>query len=499
MTKTPDVNFVLFGGTGDLAIRKIVPALFSAFCHGELPSRFLLVGAAREALDHDAYRQRAQKSIEDALQSLDAAQRAQLPKFLAAVRYQRADARETEGFAALGRLMAEGAPAEGRGHRVDVLFLAIGPNLFVPVIKQMAAAGLIHTETRVVLEKPLGHDAQSAIEINAACRAFLAEHQLYRIDHYLGKETVQNLLALRFGNAFLEPLWNRKNIQDVQISIAETVGVEKRGDFYDRTGALRDIVQNHALQLLCITAMEPPASASADAIRDEKLKVLRSLRRIRAEDAPEHTVRGQYRAGAIKGTAVPGYLDEQGVPANSRTETYAAVRTEIDNWRWAGVPFLLRTGKRMAERRAEIVLNFRPVPHSIFGESLRNVIANRLVITLQPEEGVRLYMKAKQPGKGMRLTDVHLDLDFRQALRTRVADAYERLILDVIRGDLTLFVRDDELNAAWEWVDPILEAWERAEDAPKPYNAGSWGPAAATLLAAKSGTAWREEVLDLAV
>jgi glucose-6-phosphate 1-dehydrogenase len=349
-----------------------------------------------------------------------------------------------------------------------------------------------------VLEKPLGHDARSAAEINAACRAHLTEQQIYRVDHYLGKETVQNLLALRFGNAFLEPLWNSKHIQDVQISIAETVGVEQRGDFYDSTGAMRDIIQNHALQLLCIAAMEPPANASADAIRDEKLKVLRSLRRIRADDVATQTVRGQYRAGAINGTAVPGYLEEAGVSAQSRTETYAAVRTEIDNWRWAGVPFLIRTGKRMAERRAEIVLNFRPVPHSIFGESLRNVIANRLVITLQPEESVRLYMKAKQPGIGVQLTDVYLDLDFRQAMRTRVADAYERLILDVIRGDLTLFVRDDELTAAWEWVDPILHAWKHAADAPKPYPSGSWGPAAATLLAAKCGSAWREEVVDLA-
>jgi glucose-6-phosphate 1-dehydrogenase len=489
-TTAAHVNFVIYGGTGDLAHRKLLPALFTAFVHGELPRDFLIVGAARESLDDNAFRLRVEASVRAAI---DVAQHeVALGSFLAIVRYQRVDARDADGFHALAQTLALAGNV-----RLDVFFCAISPELFIPVMRQMAAAGLASPRARVVLEKPLGRDIASAREINAACRAHLGEDQIYRIDHYLGKETVQNLLALRFGNAFLEPLWNRKNIQDVQITIAETVGVEKRGDFYDRTGALRDIVQNHALQLLCITAMEAPANASADAIRDEKLKVLRSLRPVRPEDAAENSVRGQYRAGAIDGVAVPGYVDETGVDPQSRTETFAALRAEVDNWRWAGVPFLLRTGKRMPERRAEIVLNLRPVPHSIFGEQLRNVIANRLVITLQPRESVRLYMKAKQPGKGMKLTDVHLDLDFRQAMRTRVADAYERLILDTIRGDLTLFVRDDELTAAWEWIDPIIEGWNGTDEGPKHYTAGSWGPAAATLLAAKSGTAWREEVLDL--
>ena len=483
-------NFVIYGGTGDLAHRKLLPALFTAFVHGELPRDFVIVGAARESLDDAGFRARVEGSVRAAVEV--SRQEDALARFLAIVRYQRIDAREAEGFHALAQTLALAGD-----ERLDVFFCAISPELFIPVMRQMAAAGLATARARVVLEKPLGRDVESAREINAACRAHLAEHQIYRIDHYLGKETVQNLLALRFGNAFLEPLWNRKNIQDVQITIAETVGVEKRGDFYDRTGAMRDIVQNHALQLLCITAMEAPANASADAIRDEKLKVLRSLRPISPDDAAENSVRGQYRAGAIDGVAVPGYLDEAGVDPASRTETYAALRAEVDNWRWAGVPFLLRTGKRMPERRAEIVLNFRPVPHSIFGEQLRNMIANRLVITLQPRESVRLYLKAKEPGKGMRLSDVHLDLDFRQALRSRVADAYERLILDTLRGDLTLFVRDDELTAAWDWIDPIIEGWERSTDGPKHYTAGSWGPAAATLLAAKSATAWREEVLDL--
>lgn len=489
-TSASHVNFVIYGGTGDLAHRKLLPALFSAFVHSELPADFVIVGAARESLDDNAFRARVEASVRAA--HGDAAAGEALGRFLSIVRYQRVDAREADGFRALAQTLALAGE-----ERLDVFFCAISPELFIPVMRQMAAAGLATARARVVLEKPLGRDVASAREINAACRAHLAEDQIYRIDHYLGKETVQNLLALRFGNAFLEPLWNRKNVQDVQITIAETVGVEKRGDFYDRTGALRDIVQNHALQLLCITAMEAPANASADAIRDEKLKVLRSLRPIRPEDAAENSVRGQYRAGAIDGVAVPAYVEEAGVDPQSRTETFSALRAEVDNWRWAGVPFLLRTGKRMPERRAEIVLNLRPVPHSIFGEQLRNVVANRLVITLQPRESVRLYLKAKQPGKGMKLTDVHLDLDFRQAMPLRVADAYERLILDTIRGDLTLFVRDDELNAAWEWIDPIIEGWNRANDGPKHYTAGSWGPAAATLLAAKSGTAWREEVLDL--
>jgi glucose-6-phosphate 1-dehydrogenase len=346
-------------------------------------------------------------------------------------------------------------------------------------------------ETRIVLEKPLGRDLKSSREINQLVLKAFAESQVYRIDHYLGKETVQNLLALRFGNTLLEPLWNRTWVRDVQITIAETVGVETRGEFYDSTGAFRDMVQNHMLNLLCITAMEPPSSLDPDAVRDEKLQVVRSLKPWTAETLREHIVRGQYRGGTLAGQAVPGYAEEEGVPSKSITETFVAMRAEIGNWRWAGVPFFLRTGKRMAERRAEVVINFKAPPHSIFPSALT---PNRLVITLQPQENVRLYTMAKAPGDGMRVREVHLDLDFADFFHERRQDAYERLLLDVLRGNPTLFMRNDEADAAWRWVQPVLDLWQNDPVAPIGYTAGTWGPPAASRLTAREGTAWHEEM-----
>jgi glucose-6-phosphate 1-dehydrogenase len=303
-------------------------------------------------------------------------------------------------------------------------------------------------------------------------------------------------LALRFANSFLEPLWNRKWIQDVQISISEQVGVESRGDFYDRTGALRDMVQNHLLQLVSIVAMEPPVNANPDAIRDEKVKVLRALHKFTPEEVSKKTVRGQYRAGAVDGKPVIGYQAEPGVPTASRNETFVAIRAEIDNWRWAGVPFYLRTGKRMASRCAEITINFKPIPYSIFGKAQGPLRSNRLVISLQPEESVQLFMKAKEPGEGIRLSDVALNLDFAEASNLRRVESYERLLLDAMHGDLTLFVRDDELSAAWAWIDPIMSAWSNDSEGLKSYIAGSWGPAASSYLLAQHGAAWGEEYVE---
>jgi glucose-6-phosphate 1-dehydrogenase len=344
---------------------------------------------------------------------------------------------------------------------------------------------------RVVLEKPLGHDLGSAREINRVVRAAYTEEQALRIDHYLGKPAVQNLMALRFGNALFEPLWRRESIANIQITLAESIGVGTRGDFYDRTGALRDMIQNHALQLLTMIAMEPPSTGDADAIRDEKLKVLRSLKPFSAETVARDVVRGQYKAGTVGGQKVPGYLDEGKVPAGSTCETFVALRTEVQNWRWAGVPFYLRTGKRMPARDAQIVVSFREVPHPIFTGTRA---ANKLVIKLQPEDGLELHLLAAKGGGGEeRLYPVSLDLDFDKAFATERVGGYERLLMDAIAGRLNLFVRSDEQEQAWRWVEPVLQTWAADTLGPRPYAAGSWGPAAASALVARDGSAWAEE------
>jgi glucose-6-phosphate 1-dehydrogenase len=353
--------------------------------------------------------------------------------------------------------------------------------------------GLNHANVRVVLEKPLGHDLASSNAINAAVGQCFTENQIYRIDHYLGKESVQNLMAIRFGNVLFEPLWRREWINDVQITIAEELGVEERGEFYDQTGALRDMVQNHLLQLLCIVAMEPPVSMAEDAVRDEKLKVLKALKPFTNESVIAKTVRGQYRAGAINGAPVVGYREEHNVAPESDTETFVALQADIANWRWAGVPFFLRSGKRMQERVTEIVINFRNVPHSVFPVPAGLHAANRLVISLQPRESVRLYFLAKEPGDGMNLRPTYLNLDFHATFKVRWADAYERLLLDVIRGRLALFMRRDELAQAWSWVEPIIDSWQQVSIAPKPYTAGSWGPSASSALLSRTGSLWHEE------
>ncbi len=380
---------------------------------------------------------------------------------------------------------------DARGADSVVLFLATSPHLFPLICEQLGGVGLNAPNVRVVLEKPLGHDLASAREINRVVRASFREQQALRIDHYLGKPAVQNLTAMRFGNALFEPLWRRESIANIQITIAEAIGVGTRGDFYDRTGALRDMIQNHALQLLTMIAMEPPATHDADAIRDEKLKVLRSLKPFTRESVARDVVRGQYRAGSVDGRPAAGYLDEAKVPADSRTETFVALRTEVQNWRWAGVPFYLRTGKRLAARDAQIVVNFRPVPHPIFPGAHA---PNKLVIKLQPEDGIELHLlAAKGTGNSDVLSPVFLDLDFDKAFPSERVGAYERLLLDAIAGRLNLFVRSDEQEQAWAWVEPVLEAWKHDDAPPRPYAAGTWGPPAASALVARDGFAWAEE------
>jgi glucose-6-phosphate 1-dehydrogenase len=481
-------DLVLFGGTGDLTWRKLMPALFQAFRHGKLPAGGRIIAVARDERSDDDYR----AFIKERFGEVDAPKRPsdeEFARFAQLLQYRRMDLSQPGDYAGLKYSIDE------RGADTVVLFLATSPHLFPQICEQLGAVGLNGPHVRVVLEKPLGNDLESAQQINRVVRASFSERQALRIDHYLGKPAVQNLTALRFGNALFEPLWRRESIANIQITIAESLGVGTRGDFYDRTGALRDMVQNHALQLLTMIAMEPPSTGDADAIRDEKLKVLKSLKPFTLESVVRDVVRGQYRSGNVDGRAVPGYLDEQKVPRGSTCETFVALRTEVQNWRWAGVPFYLRTGKRLAARDAQIVVNFRPVPHPIFPGASR---ANQLLIKLQPEDGLELRLLAAKgsvvgAGHSELLAPVSLDLDFDKAFPSERVGAYERLLLDAIAGRLNLFVRSDEQEQAWKWVEPILDAWETDTSGPRPYAAGSWGPPAASALVARDGYAWAEE------
>jgi glucose-6-phosphate 1-dehydrogenase len=477
-------DLVFFGGTGDLTWRKLMPALFQAFRHGKLPKGGRILAVARDERSDEDYR----SFIKERFVEVDSAKRPsdeEFARFAELLHYRRMDLAQPEHYAGLKQWIDE------RGAETVVLYLATSPHLFTQICSQLGAVGLNGPRVRVVLEKPLGHDLASAQEINTVVRSVFNERQAFRIDHYLGKPAVQNLMALRFGNALFEPLWRRESIANIQITLAEAIGVGTRGDFYDRTGALRDMIQNHALQLLTMIAMEPPSSNDADAIRDEKLKVLRSLRPFDPERVSRDVVRGQYRAGTVEGKAVPGYLDETKVPDDSRTETFVALRTEVQNWRWAGVPFYLRTGKRLPGRDAQIVVNFRPVPHPIFPGATR---ANKLVIKLQPEDGLELHLLAvKGSGHSESLAPVSLDLDFDKAFSTERVGAYERLLRDAIAGRLNLFVRSDEQEEAWRWVEPVLHAWERDNEAPRAYPAGTWGPPASSALVARDEFAWSEE------
>lgn len=481
----PDFDMVLFGGTGDLARRKLLPALFDAHHAGLLHPSARILATGSHALTTQEYVDSLQQRMRPGLESAPPESWA---SFLARICYVQADAREPAHFDVLAQKVLDRSP------EVVVCYLATAPHLFVPICEQLARTGLNHSNVRIVLEKPLGHDLESSDAINSSVARFFAEDQIYRIDHYLGKESVQNLMAIRFGNALFEPLWRREWVQDVQITISEELGVETRGDFYDRTGAMRDMVQNHLLQLLCMVAMEPPSSLSEDAIRDEKIKILKALKPILPQEVAEKTVRGQYRAGAIGGKAVPGYLEEHGIASDSRTETFVAIKAEIANWRWAGVPFYLRTGKRMQSRVAEIVIHFRDVPHAIFPRPLAQSPQNRLVIRLQPEESIRLHFLVKQPGDTVALTQTSLNLDFANSFKVRRAGAYERLLLDVIRGRLGLFVRRDEQAQAWRWVEPILDTWAESELQPKSYTSGTWGPASSSSLLSRDDALWHEEV-----
>ena len=481
-------DLVVFGGTGDLAHRKLFPSLYLRDRDHQLTEPARIIGVARSKLDRKGFRAEVKKALETFVSASELDKDA-VARFLDRIDFVMVDATSDDGWDDLKAKIADGLD------RVRAFYLATSPDLFDAITHGLEKFKLLTPKTRVVLEKPLGRDLASAQEINAAVADVLPESQIYRIDHYLGKETVQNLMALRFANVLFEPVWDAAHVDHVQITVAEKVGVEGRGGYYDKSGALRDMIQNHMLQLLCLVAMEPPSAFEADALRDEKLKVLRALKPIDETNVRALTVRGQYRSGAIDGKSVPGYLEELPGYDTSSTETFVALKAEVATWRWAGVPFYLRTGKRLPTRVSEIVIQFRDVPLSIFGPAGGFLAPNRLVIRLQPDEGVKLYLMIKDPGPGgMRFREVPLNLSFADAFKGPNPDAYERLLMDVIRGSQALFMRRDEVEAAWTWADPILESWSRLGRSPDPYTAGTWGPSTAIALIERDGRTWHEDV-----
>ena len=479
-------TLLLFGATGDLARRMLLPSLYGLSMDGLLPPDLRVVGTARTELDDDSYRGRALEALHDHLPE-GVFDPAVADAFVRRLHYVPVDINDAGAFDRLAREIGDACDGVA-------IFLSTAPALFKPTIDGLRSAGLACPTARMALEKPLGTDLESSREINDSVASAFPEERIFRIDHYLGKETVQNLLALRFANAMFEPLWNAAHIDHVQITVAETIGVEGRAEYYETAGALRDMVQNHMLQLLTLVAMEPPTDFNATAVRDEKVKVLRALRPITAAEAETLTVMGQYARGAVDGQPVQGYAEEIG--HESRTETFVALKAHIDNWRWKGVPFYLRTGKRMPERDTEILIQFKDVPYSIFASRGATTRPNRLVIGLQPEETISLHLMAKAPGldrAGVRLREIPLDIGLANAFseyRRRIA--YERLLLDLIDGDPTLFVRRDEVEAQWSWIDGIRDAWADRGITPRPYAAGSWGPSAAIALTERDGISWHE-------
>ncbi|MBU1331141.1 MAG: glucose-6-phosphate dehydrogenase [Gammaproteobacteria bacterium] len=476
-------DMLVFGGTGDLALHKLLPALYYLHRDGRLHADQRIIALARSPHSRAAFQALAERHCRAQVARADFSD-ALWASFAERLDYLAMDASQSADYGRLTRHLGND------DKRVRVYYLATAPDLFADIATYLSVAGLAGPKARIVLEKPIGHSLESAREINATLGAVFDESRVFRIDHYLGKETVQNLMALRFANALFEPVWRAGHIDHVQISVCETLGVENRGGYYDNAGAMRDMLQNHLLQLLCLVAMEAPVRFDAESVRNEKVKILDALKPITGLDVRDKTVRGQYTNGQIGGQEVPAYYFEKNVDNDSDTETFVAVQAEIENWRWAGVPFYLRTGKRLAKKTSEILIQFKPVPHQLFGDGE----ANQLLIRLQPEERISLQLMAKNPGKGMHLKPVELDLNLANAFSTqRRWAAYERLLLDVIEGDSTLFMRRDEVDAAWQWVDPILEGWHQHYQRPRPYPAGSDGPEQAEALLERHRRHWHDD------
>src|SRR6059036_1261343 len=486
-------TLVIFGASGDLTRRKLVPALWSLYAGRTLPEPFAIIGSARSEVSHDEFRRRMREAVREFARTQPPSANV-WDRFAASLSYVADDPANPALYPQLEHALK--AIEEARSGPANRLFyFATPPSLYDAIVENLGASGLAHPQggwTRIIVEKPFGHDYESARALNSQLASAFCEDQIYSIDHYLGKETVQNLLVLRFANEIFEPLWNRNHVAEVQITVAEAIGVETRGAYYEEAGALRDMMQNHLLQLLCLIAMEPPVTFDAGPVRDEKNKVMHAIRPIEPARVSESALRGQYGPGFAEGKPVPGYRQEKGVAPDSKTETYAALRLLVDNWRWAGVPFYLRTGKRLAKRVSEIAIRFHRTPHLIFHRSPTGVEANSLVIRIQPDEGMALTVAAKTPGPDLRLGPVRHDFRYGEVFGGEPPEAYERLLLDAIHGDATLYARGDWVEKAWQLLGPVLDAWGEAAGPPLyPYEAGSWGPAEAEAFIARDGGAWR--------
>jgi len=485
-------SLVIFGASGDLTNRKLIPALWSLYAARTLPEPFVIIGTARTEMSDEAFRDKMRQGVREFA-------RLRIPndnvwaRFAASLHYVPGDPNDP---ALYGRLRAALEDVERRhgGPANRLYYLSTPPSLYDDITGQLGKADLAEERggwTRIIVEKPFGHDLRSAQELNQLVTSVFSEEQVYRIDHYLGKETVQNVLALRFANGILEPLWNRNHVAEVQMTVAETVGVEGRGGYYEESGALRDMIQNHLLQVMCLVAMEPPVTFDAQAVRDEKSKVMQAIRPLDPARVDEAAVRAQYGAGFADGRPVPGYLQENGVRADSTTETYAALRLRIDNWRWAGVPFYLQTGKRMTRRVSEIVIRFHRTPHMIFRRGDISADPNLLVIRIQPDEGISLIVDAKQPGPDLKISPVTLAFKYHDVFGGEPPEAYERLLLDAIHGDPTLYSRGDWIEQAWQLTQPVLDHWAHTPGSLPQYEAGSWGPAEADAFITRDGGKWR--------
>jgi len=490
--KSQSTIFVIFGGTGDLNARKLAPALYNLFLDGWLPKQFSIIGTGRTKLTDDQFRDKLLEDLNEFSRS-GKPTKAKWAEFSKNVFYQPSDANDAETYKEFGKRI-EAHNAEWKTKANVIYYLAVAPNFFPIIASNIAKAKLTDDadKTRIVLEKPFGHDLESAKELNQLLAGIFDEKQIYRIDHYLGKETVQNIMAFRFANSIMEPLWNRNYIEHVQISVTEQLGVEERGDYYDGSGAMRDMIQNHLLQLLCLVAMESPVNFSADEVRNRKVDVLRAMRRFTADDVRNSAVRGQYASGWMQGKEVPGYRQEPKVNPDSNTETFAAIKFFIDNWRWQGIPFYLRTGKRLHQSASTITIQFKDVPHQVFPpEANESWQQNRLIISIQPEMSIRLQVQAKRPGIDMILNAVDMVFDYKGTYTNQAPEAYETLLLDTMLGDQTLFMRGDQVEEAWALIMPILNAWTHKKSLTFPnYSADSWGPEAAEALIARDGFTW---------
>ena len=484
--QTEPCDLVLFGTKGDLARRKLLPALYQLNSSGLLPSGSSIIGVARNDMSLDEYKALVTENLKRFVKT--GVEDEPLEKFLSIIKYCQVDLKDPSQYSKICELV-------DIENKILVNYFSTPPSLFGDLCSGLSAANLVNDTTRVVVEKPIGHCLETSKVINDKIAHHFNENQIYRIDHYLGKETVLNLLVLRFANAIFTNNWDHECIDHVQITVAEQVGVEGRWGYYDDAGQMRDMIQNHLLQILSLLAMEPPVDIGADSIRDEKLKVLKALRPINSDNYHEKIVRGQYTSGFVAGESVPGYLEEEGANKSSNTETFVAIRVDIDNWRWAGVPFYLRTGKRLPSKETEIVVNFKSLPHNIFKKTYKHLAANKLLIRLQPDEGVEIHLLNKTPGLGqtMELQQTKLDLSFSDTFADdRIADAYERLILEAVLGNQSLFVRRDEVEAAWTWVDGIINCWNQTNEKPKAYQAGTWGPVASIAMLARDEREWDE-------